>query len=1651
MLESDNKIMVGYTGDEDEIVKKLEAGDVSLSLPKSYYMSSLPAHKGLFGINAQFQLGPIDMYAIASREEALSAAKEFTGTVEKDSISIYDTYFSRNKYFFIFYKGMNVHLSDSLYITSLHLFKSHTGAPPQDKIIFKGIATVWPSVPDSVPTEGENTSDRKEGDFIEIDPQQFRYDKYTGFLELMSPLQDNYSLSAVCSLSNGTTIGGNFVSEGNDSALVMLMIWPDLPDTTSKLWNNQLRNIYPLTSTPSGDISVKIIRIDPGGTYTEKETDGPFKDSSFAYILGIDPNNDGKLAYPQYDAARNIIIFPSATPFQDSMLSIKDSILYRKHDLTSGDGKRYMIVLTYTKETDKFNLNAFDIIKGSVRMIVNGEEWKEGVDFTVDYFDGTVTPKRPISPGDDIKITYESQSFSFGSEKVLAGTRIESEPFTGMRLGFGGVIRTVKKSASFRPQLGEESFTRALTELNIGYNKDLTGLTHFIDKLPFISTDKPSHVSLKFDAAMSFPNPNVMNIASVEDFEGSKETRNVDMKAAYFYEISLPYGKDTLNYSRNKIFKKNVTVSTKEVYGSQSSSSYRTDSKTALLLRFGLDSTINYTGVMRCINTTGENIEGLDNLEIVYKSISNRGILHIDFGTNIPEDQLRLNKNGEIIGLEKEDTEDKNNNNRLDKLTEDTGLDGIKGDDKNSVEGDDGNDDYSLENNPGGTEDNDFFDTEDLNKDGGFNERGNDYFTLQIDLSSSNFITELENGWKLLRIPLNDSSLIQTIGNPIRKKIVYTRIWIEGNKGIDTLILYSMEFNGTSWKNPHVFTYDSTSSQTDTSEIVHVSRITKYNYSGYTSPYSVADTVEEASLSLTFSNIKKGHGVIISKYDYNYKDFRMYKRIKFYIHKGKSDPYIFIRFGTDSLNYYHYTTKISTGERLLYGDGNWYEFSMPVDSLAMIKVEAEKQLHSAYYERNGFGVEGTPSFSSIRYMAIGVENRDDENLTDEIWIDDIRLTDVRKNAGKSYTASFNLRLADISTFNIRNVRQDGYFIGFTEPNEVRNGNNKDNISLSLGINLEKIGLNKTGISLPLSYTYSTSKSSMIFSPLYPDYIMPDSESVNYRNANESQGFSLSYSKKKSRNPLFNYTIDNIRANIKGDKRWATSNGGLYMDSSSSFSYNTKYTLEKDFYIKIFKQKYRYLPHRVMLQIDGSKRLSKNFSRASFDSSFTLTTMDKFNRMNLNAAEYFSPFKYFDNNINLGYNFDLNDRTDTILSIPIGYEGSQLSSSWTIKNIDLKGFGKYYFNARTHFSDDFRKEIRADSLYHNYANSFNVSVNITNISIAEIIRGKDQLKTIKNDSTTKDSTTHPLSSILKFYKDVTGFLKIIRPISVNLTYNQHSSYPSINQSIPDIYKLGIIDTLPFESRTNWNRGKTYSTSANTGLTYKEWSLMPSISASRNISATSSMISISDHFDLPRLDINYSGLSRYLKALFSSIQLRTSYARGLGRSGTITNDSINFNAFSETHNLSPLLGLSGSFKNSLGFNVNVNYSFTNNTSYSVMGEVLDKDINAGVTGNFTYSFREGLSIPILKKLHIKNNISTVLDLSYTKHKKTRTIYLSEPTIVNLEDIYSVKLNATYQFSRSLTGGLDFGVRKHLDPNSVLGNKTSVDVNVHVNFKF
>jgi hypothetical protein len=490
----------------------------------------------------------------------------------------------------------------------------------------------------------------------------------------------------------------------------------------------------------------------------------------------------------------------------------------------------------------------------------------------------------------------------------------------------------------------------------------------------------------------------------------------------------------------------------------------------------------------------------------------------------------------EVIPNGKLDTEDDDGNGILASEADDVGLDGETDIEEGATSDmpDPNNDDFSYSSgnyvNVNGTDGNKndteggglLPDTEDLN--GNYTlDNVDSYYKYEIPLDTTkvngSYTNEFiqgtgENGWYLFRIPLKDT--VGAVGSPSFSLVETIRFWFNGEKEKVHLRFAEMNLVGNQWQK----VLDGSSSTklnpvTVDDTVLTVSTINVEDNIDYHLPPGVSQERDktnteyevyknEQSLDLLFSNLKDGDYREIVKYlsqtldVFNYKEMKMYihtddnnnameSSVSYFVDTTNYSSEIYLRFGTDTLNYYEYRQPLKPDA----SQSNWSEISLDFATLTAIKQNRDSSTGITRQAVSGlpghsYAVRGKPSLMKVAFFVVGIVNPSDKGPKDQaisgsVWINELRVVDADQTAGWAYTASGSLNIADLMTVNANITQKNPYFHTLSE----RFGSRIDNLNWGMSVDLDILKLipaNLAGSNFKLAYSRSESTQNPLYMP-----------------------------------------------------------------------------------------------------------------------------------------------------------------------------------------------------------------------------------------------------------------------------------------------------------------------------------------------------------------------------------------------------------------------------------------------------------------------------------------------------------------------------------------------------------------------------------------
>jgi hypothetical protein len=707
-----NRIQIRYKGDEDDILKTVEAGNTTLSLPNTRFIGYSRSIQGLFGLKAEAQVGGMRLTAIASQEKGTSEHATVSATTEQGARIIRDAQYSEGRMYDLWDANDVIPMLPRDSIITLYLYEER----PIDSVRFQ-MAHCFPDpfqLTDSSKAERyrvaevvrpTETSGASQQSFQWIDDPArnlhyiiFQIPHTSWALSVYFEFQRRQPDGRVDTIKVGSIAGEELI-------LKKLRAKNFVPSDPT--WYRMWRNCYDIPyNTRIEDLDIKIFKgltgdEASGQNLSYQVAEG--KQFSYLTILGLDLQNSSgsPIADNRVDNVEAILrpslgllIFPNRYPFQSDTtyplgtgrtLPLADAApdIYNFNDFRRPQGSKYYLQLATKTRSSIIRLTQSNIIPGSERLMLNGRQLQKDVDYQISYEIGQITllKEEAVDPSAQLSVDFEFAPFLALQKKTLFGMRAEYEASRDLRIGATFLYKS-DKAEERKPRVGRETARGTVAGFDFSLNLYPKFLTKVVNALPFVTTDAQSALSISGEVAQSRPNPNVTGVAYVDDFEGTVEKSTLGLDRVNWRLCSPPEQmKDpsaggpanlmdrrarVLWYSPPPIRWEDVYKSTPK-QGEGLISTFRLVYRPDTTGMWPIKATApgaKWGGIQSPIRTLDE--ARLRLLEIRVKG--NKGILHFDIG-QISED---INNNGQ-------DDKGENINGITNHITanEDIGLDGL--------------------------------------------------------------------------------------------------------------------------------------------------------------------------------------------------------------------------------------------------------------------------------------------------------------------------------------------------------------------------------------------------------------------------------------------------------------------------------------------------------------------------------------------------------------------------------------------------------------------------------------------------------------------------------------------------------------------------------------------------------------------------------------------------------------------------------------------------------------------------------------------------------------------------------------------------------------------------------------------------------------
>lgn len=626
-FDFENQLKLEWTGQEDDIIRKLEAGYISFPL-KSQLIQGV---QSLFGVKAQLQFGRLMMTNVLSQQKSRKESFSVKGGAQTQDFEIkaddydYFRHFLLGQYFRDNFNGAlaNYPIIQSLNnITRMEVWITNRQGTTQnvrDIVALQDLGeakpfnTAFQSNITSLPSNDANTlysqilktnGIRETGTVItalqsrglraandfektfarKLNPNEFSFNPQLGFISVNTQLQPDDVIGVAFEYThNGRVyqVGEFSQSLPPDSTapkvLFLKMLKSTTPDPTKPIWDLMMKNIYPLgaSGVNNKNFILNVLYQDPGGGLKRFLPEGANAGIPLLNLLNLDrlnnqgdPQPDGRFDYVEgltIQAQQGRIIFPLLEPFGSDLkpvfngdIALEKKYLYNVlYDSTKFVASQFpqfnRFVMKGSFEaanSSEIFLGGFNIPQGSVNVSAGGQRLIEGVDYTIDYGIGKlkIINSGILSSGVPINVTYEN-NIAFGTQvQNFVGTRLDY--FINNDFTIGSTILRLSERPYFnKVSFGEDPLKNTVIGLDANYQKELPGVTTFLNNLPLIKTEANSMITGSGEVARLFPGHHkLIEGASgtgeiyIDDFEGTRSSYDLKFPITSWNLASTPNG-----------------------------------------------------------------------------------------------------------------------------------------------------------------------------------------------------------------------------------------------------------------------------------------------------------------------------------------------------------------------------------------------------------------------------------------------------------------------------------------------------------------------------------------------------------------------------------------------------------------------------------------------------------------------------------------------------------------------------------------------------------------------------------------------------------------------------------------------------------------------------------------------------------------------------------------------------------------------------------------------------------------------------------------------------------------------------------------------------------------------------------------------------
>ncbi len=342
-FDLNNRFNIGFTGNDDDIIKRVELGNVQFPTPSTLIGSG----QALFGVRADFQFGPLFLKTVASQRRGERKFIQVRGGTVRQTFQLRAYDYARNHFlldtvyksvFREYYRNAVPVIPPSASqnrVKEIEVWES-TGDVREQATATE--ARLYAELPPLNTTAGQRYPDSMKrsvpiagqiegGKYVKLESNRYFYDPDLGRLTILNMRSDRtygvgYRIEALTPSPDDDLSYGMMIRERNekDTMILKLVTRPNVQPGFKSLWARQLRNIYNTgqTNVNLSDAKINVWYLRKNNDSSDVLDGAPDK---VVTILRVDQVNNGTGAPPpdgKFDLGAPPTAAAQATSFQSS-------------------------------------------------------------------------------------------------------------------------------------------------------------------------------------------------------------------------------------------------------------------------------------------------------------------------------------------------------------------------------------------------------------------------------------------------------------------------------------------------------------------------------------------------------------------------------------------------------------------------------------------------------------------------------------------------------------------------------------------------------------------------------------------------------------------------------------------------------------------------------------------------------------------------------------------------------------------------------------------------------------------------------------------------------------------------------------------------------------------------------------------------------------------------------------------------------------------------------------------------------------------------------------------------------------------------------------------------------------------------------------